>query len=734
MTLIRDGAAGVLCVRRAQLLPDPAHLGVGGRVPRLLGRQRAVDLAHRRRPGQQPAGPVPDDRGDLLELPVGRVQLDRRDDRRRTLGGHARVHDDGADPAVVAAHRPGVVRDGLRPDPHGGHLRRPRALLPAPRPVEGEPGHGRRVHGPRLVQLRRHRDPGRDPAAAVRRARRPDDVRRPVVPAAGQRRLLLDRHPAAVDAGAVAPVAGDVRPRRRPGRADRRGAGDRAVVATSGRWSSWASCSSRSGCGRSGGRSTTRSGPASSSGSAEARRPRPAAVAQASEPSRAARSSSSPTRRVRPGEPGPRVPRGIVRVERLVGEERAGVRSRRGAGSLPDALSAASPSGRASRRRWARCARGPCAASPCPRRPGHGTTTGSPARGPSDGWRRRSGPPPSHAPKYGSERRLGAFASSISTRPPRPSTSYAQIVSRPAATVPSRRDAGADLGRERARLRGRAGGRIRRRGQGRDRVQRRGEGQVDRDVQRQRRRRRPTGGTRRGPSRSGGSGRPGRRSARRPWGPRPGGGTGRGWRHRAAARCAASAAPTPARRATAASNGRSEPARAASSRPRAGRRRAASPAPTCARGRPGRISVSSPAHSLGRSSDRNAFAYGSSRTWSLWRWMTPRISRSSPASSGTEARYGQTCAVESRSHIASMSPVSDERVGPLVRAAGDDRRVERVRERSFEQPAKAGIGDPARPRSGCAARWPRCARHGPPARAAPRVRCPVGRWVMSAGS
>ena len=70
-----------------------------------------------------------------------------------------------------------------------------------------------RVHAPRLVQLRRDRDDRGDPAAALRGARRADDVRAPVVPAAGQRRVLLGRHPAAVDAGAVAPVAGDLRPR-----------------------------------------------------------------------------------------------------------------------------------------------------------------------------------------------------------------------------------------------------------------------------------------------------------------------------------------------------------------------------------------------------------------------------------------------------------------------------------------------------------------------------------------
>ena len=40
-----------------------------------------------------------------------------------------------------------------------------------------------------------------------------------VVPVAGQRRVLLDRDPARMDAGALASVAGDVCPRRRAGRA-----------------------------------------------------------------------------------------------------------------------------------------------------------------------------------------------------------------------------------------------------------------------------------------------------------------------------------------------------------------------------------------------------------------------------------------------------------------------------------------------------------------------------------
>ena len=59
-------------------------------------------------------------------------------------------------------------------------------------------------------------------------------------------------------------------------------------------------------------------------------------------------------------------------------------------------------------------------------------------RGPSAGWRRRSGRRRRHPPKYGRERRLGAFPSSISSEPPRPSTSYAQIVAEPCRTIPSR--------------------------------------------------------------------------------------------------------------------------------------------------------------------------------------------------------------------------------------------------------------------------------------------------------
>ena len=113
------------------------------------------------------------------------------------------------------------LRHGLRPGPHGRDLRRARPVLPAARLRRREPGDRRDVHAARLVQLRRHRHDRRDPAAAVRGARRADDVRAAVVPAARQRRVLLGRDPARVDAGPVAPVAGDVRPRRRARRADR---------------------------------------------------------------------------------------------------------------------------------------------------------------------------------------------------------------------------------------------------------------------------------------------------------------------------------------------------------------------------------------------------------------------------------------------------------------------------------------------------------------------------------
>ena len=146
---------------------------------------------------------------------------------------------------------------------------------------------------------------------------------------------------------------------------------------------------------------------------------------------------------------------------------------------------------------------------------------------------------------------------------------------------------------------------------------------------------------------------------------------------------------------------------------------------------PGRISVWSLAHSLGRSSDRNAFAYGSSRIWSLWRWMTPRMSRSRSASSRTEVRYGQTCALESRSHIASMSPVrtnvsgrSSEPPATIVVSSV----LGSVPSSSRRRPGSAIRADAALMRRSMASLW--AARSAGAGRSQGSV--PVGRWVMSA--
>ena len=116
----------------------------------------------------------------------------------------------------------GRLRDGLRPDPHVGHLHRAGAVLPAAGPVRREPGDGRRVHAVRLVQLRRDRDDRRDPAAALRRARAQMTF-------VLQSCLLLVRGvyysvdilPAWMQVLSRA-VAGDLRPRGRAGRTHRR--------------------------------------------------------------------------------------------------------------------------------------------------------------------------------------------------------------------------------------------------------------------------------------------------------------------------------------------------------------------------------------------------------------------------------------------------------------------------------------------------------------------------------
>ena len=176
----------------------------------------------RGRPGQYAPAAVADDRRDLLELPLRGVQLDRRHDRRRALGGHARVHDDGARSARHPAARVDVLRRDLRPDPHGRDPRRDGAVLPAARSQPREPAGRGGVH--------RRSDRSASWASAwSRRSCRcstsnagADDVRHPVGPAADQRRLLFGQHPAAVDAGALASVPGHVCAGCRPGRNDRR--------------------------------------------------------------------------------------------------------------------------------------------------------------------------------------------------------------------------------------------------------------------------------------------------------------------------------------------------------------------------------------------------------------------------------------------------------------------------------------------------------------------------------
>ena len=133
MSALDPRAEGLVRLHRAQLLPVPALLGLGDRVPRLLRRRRAVDLADRRAGRRSPPAPDPDGRRDLLELPVGGVQLDRRDDPDRALGGHARVHDDGArsaDRPTSSAAVAYAMVFGL--DPHRRDPRRDGRVLPGP--------------------------------------------------------------------------------------------------------------------------------------------------------------------------------------------------------------------------------------------------------------------------------------------------------------------------------------------------------------------------------------------------------------------------------------------------------------------------------------------------------------------------------------------------------------------------------------------------------------------------
>ena len=109
LTTLTHELEGELRLRRAQLLPDPALLGLGARVPRVLGRRRPLDLPHRRRAGQRATL--------LLSLMIGAIFWNylsvvfcwiAETIAGRALGGHARVHDDGAGPALDPAARLGA--------------------------------------------------------------------------------------------------------------------------------------------------------------------------------------------------------------------------------------------------------------------------------------------------------------------------------------------------------------------------------------------------------------------------------------------------------------------------------------------------------------------------------------------------------------------------------------------------------------------------------------------------
>ena len=139
----------------------------------------------------------PDDRRRLLELPLDGLQLHRRDDRLGALGGHPRVHDDGAGPALVAA----AGLDACSRSSTASSTR-PSCSLVLVAVLRAGPVARRTSRRPSSFMLlgslsrHRHRHDGRGPAAPLRRAGRPDDVRAPVAAAAHQRRLLPRRRPA----------------------------------------------------------------------------------------------------------------------------------------------------------------------------------------------------------------------------------------------------------------------------------------------------------------------------------------------------------------------------------------------------------------------------------------------------------------------------------------------------------------------------------------------------------
>ena len=82
---------------------------------------------------QERPRPRPDahDRGRLLELPVHRLRLHRRDGRLGALGGHAGVHLHGSHPALDAAARLDGLRRHVRARAHGRDARGPDPLLRA---------------------------------------------------------------------------------------------------------------------------------------------------------------------------------------------------------------------------------------------------------------------------------------------------------------------------------------------------------------------------------------------------------------------------------------------------------------------------------------------------------------------------------------------------------------------------------------------------------------------------
>ena len=122
-----------------------------------------------------------------------------------------------------------TVRDGLRPGPHVRDLRRACPVLPAAGPVAGRT----RRPSSTFMLLGSFSFVGIGMIAAIlpllyveRGAQMTFVLQSVLLLVCGVYYSVDD--PAAVDAGALAPVAGDLRPRRRPGRPHRRHAGQRA--------------------------------------------------------------------------------------------------------------------------------------------------------------------------------------------------------------------------------------------------------------------------------------------------------------------------------------------------------------------------------------------------------------------------------------------------------------------------------------------------------------------------